>query len=58
MIYICERKSCQYLFDSDSPDICPDCGSKRIRPASQEEQETYYHYRQEFGYDEECSTVK
>jgi len=36
MIYMCD--SCHFLFSRTSPtDQCPDCGKKRIRPATPKE---------------------
>lgn len=50
MIYRCECKDCQYLFEAISPDTCPDCGSKQIRPALEQELQEYQYYRRQFGY--------
>jgi hypothetical protein len=56
MIYICERKSCNFLFEADAPDTCPDCGYSKIRPANSKEQEEYRYFRQIYGsYDDNSS---
>ena len=40
MVYACDN--CHFLFSRVSPiDRCPDCGKKRIRPATTEETEEF-----------------
>jgi len=42
MIYKCHRKNCGFLFSrAEEPDVCPDCGSQAIRPATPSEQREY-----------------
>lgn len=50
MIYTCETKCCHYLFAGSQHRLtCPDCGKKRIRPATRDERETYFRLRTEFS---------
>ena len=37
MLYACD--ACRFLFESDEEKIerCPDCGKKKVRPATKEE---------------------
>lgn len=38
MIYTCENKGCHFLFQgAEGAKACPDCGKKRIRPATSAE---------------------
>lgn len=42
MIYKCQRQNCGFLFArAGEPDVCPDCGSQAIRPATPSEQREY-----------------
>lgn len=42
MIYKCQREYCGFLFSrAGEPDVCPDCGSHAIRPATLSEQREY-----------------
>ena len=45
---ICTCENCKYTFSADYlPLTCPDCGSKKVRPATQVEQDWYYDLQQE-----------
>ena len=51
MFFTC--KDCSYTFKSaEKPERCPDCGSFKVRNATEEEIEEYKQYRREFGEDE------
>ena len=46
MIYCCQTKCCHYLFcGSEQQTPCPDCGHKRIRPATREERAAFFRQR-------------
>ena len=48
MIYCCQAKCCHYIFfGSGRPTACPDCGSRRIHPATREERAAYLRRRTE-----------
>lgn len=48
MIYACQTKCCHFLFPgSERTAACPDCGKKRIRPATREERAAYFRQRTE-----------
>ena len=39
---ICACDQCHYLFEApELPEQCPDCGKRKTRPASQDEQTEY-----------------
>ena len=43
MIYACQTKCCHFLFlASDRAQTCPDCGHKRIRPATRSERAEFF----------------
>ncbi|MGI6181014.1 MAG: hypothetical protein ACOYIE_02940 [Agathobaculum sp.] len=49
MIYACQTKCCHFLFcGSEHQTACPDCGHKRIRPATQKERAVFFRLRTEF----------
>ena len=51
MIYCCQTKCCHFLFHgSGHTASCPDCGKKRIRPATREERAAYFRQRTEALY--------
>ena len=46
MIYCCQTKCCHYLFcGSEQQTTCPDCGHKRIRPATREDRAAFFRQR-------------
>ena len=48
MIYCCQSKCCHFLFyGSIHESTCPDCGQKRIRPATRAERAAYFRQRAE-----------
>nr|WP_308506613.1 hypothetical protein [uncultured Agathobaculum sp.] len=48
MIYCCQTKCCHFLFPGGThQSACPDCGKKRIRPATREECAAYFRQRTE-----------
>ena len=49
MIYTCETKGCHFLFlGSEHESACPDCGKKRVRPATRAERAAFFRQRAEF----------
>ena len=51
MIYCCQTKCCHFLFHgSGHTASCPDCGKKRIRPATRAECAAYFRQRTEALY--------
>ena len=49
MIYTCETKGCHFLFlGSEHESACPDCGKKRVRPATRAERAAFFRRRAEF----------
>ena len=48
MIYCCQTKCCHFVFAVGThQSACPDCGKKRIRPATREECAAYFRQRTE-----------
>lgn len=48
MIYTCESKGCHFLFQgAEGAKSCPDCGKKRIRPATSAERAELFQRRSE-----------
>lgn len=48
MIYTCESKGCHFLFQgAEGVKACPDCGKKRIRPATRSECAELFRRRSE-----------